>query len=93
MIFFCNFNRRFRAFVDNVRKIFNFGGNSNNLQVVKSRYSNASGEGDNGNTFFRNCEKATTEPISGDITGKIIALKQFLFEIPTLDIRRYFPNS
>lgn len=58
-------------------RILNFFSKSsyprNRLQVLKSKYSNASDKGDNGDkthTFFRNCEKATTEPVTGDITGK-----------------------
>lgn len=58
-------------------RILNFFGKSSgprgHSQVLKSKYSNASDKGDNGDkshTFFRNCEKATTEPVTGDITGK-----------------------
>lgn len=59
-------------------RILNFFGKSsyprNHLHVLKSKYSTASDKSDNGDkshTFFRNCEKATTEPVTGDITGKL----------------------
>lgn len=58
-------------------RLLNFFGKSsypkNHLQVLKSKHSNASDKGDNGDkshTFFRNCEKTTTEPVTGDITGR-----------------------
>lgn len=58
-------------------KLFNFFDRSsypkNHLPVIKSKHSNASDEGDDGDrshTFFRNCEKTTTEAVTGEITGK-----------------------
>lgn len=58
-------------------RISNFFGKSNHLRSnnqlhLKSNYSTASDKADNGHrshTFYRNCEVATTEPITGDITG------------------------
>lgn len=58
-------------------RALNFFGKSsypkNHLRVLKSKHSNASDKGDNGDkshTFFRHCDKTTTEPVTGDITGK-----------------------
>ncbi|XP_037029629.1 beta,beta-carotene 9',10'-oxygenase-like isoform X2 [Bradysia coprophila] len=60
-------------------RISNFFGKPSNLRSsnqlqVESKYSKASDKTDNtdkSHSFYRNCEKATTEPITGDITGSI----------------------
>lgn len=49
----------------------NYPRSSSQLKV-KSNYSMASDmtdNRDNSHTSYRNCERATTEPITGDITG------------------------
>lgn len=60
-------------FITMIGRVLNFFGKSSHPRSsqlqAKSKYSNGSDNGDKAHTFFRNCEKATTEPITGDITG------------------------
>lgn len=63
-----------------IGKMMNFFGKTNypksSLLQAKSKYSTASNDiSDKAHTFFRNCDKATTEPITGDITGNQIFIR------------------
>lgn len=59
-----------------VGRMINFFGKTSypkNVQASKSKHSAATDKDDSEDkwhTFFRNCDKATTEPVTGDITGR-----------------------